>query len=109
MRRWISLLVPAMIVALLVVVVIALVFRPFYRVSRAIHASQAAMQMPENFRPAEQILARMCQSDPRIFEADKGEMPPNWTPPEIGKLIPHFITVKPDGARVDMGSGFIDN
>jgi YD repeat-containing protein len=107
MKRWI--ICTFVIVVGIIGGAIWMFIRPFVHVNRQIHHSQAEMVMPENFKPAELVLARMCQSDPHLFEADPDGLPPDWTPPEIGKLLPHYITIKPDEARVDMGGGFIDN
>src|SRR5438874_12461192 len=83
-------------------------FRPMGRVVDAIHASQRAMVLPENYRPAGRIMARLCQSDPKLLAMDPDGAPPNWTPPELGKFGAHYIIVQGDEAGVSVRGGFID-
>jgi hypothetical protein len=107
--KWVGL----SILVIIAVAVGAIVFWGV-RVTWALHkhfaqlnADGAEMQRPENFKPAELYLARMMQSDPGLWKSELDE-PPDWLPPELGKLNAHVCDVSSDGCAIGGGGGFDD-
>jgi hypothetical protein len=106
--------IPLAALALTVIISVGWIILTAYRVHRFFHDQNAAiksaadaMQRPENYKPAELYLARLVQSDPAIWKSDTAE-PPDWLPPELGKLQPHDADIAPDLAVLGGGGGFID-
>ena len=96
---------------LLVVGLAGFAVKLFYalrQMNRPFDEAAAAMQRPENYVPAELYLARLWQSDPKLMHSDSDVSPPDWTPPEIGRLQPHYFNVG-DGFSIDGGGGMIDS
>jgi hypothetical protein len=98
----------------LVLLVIGVVGFGMYRVAHFfkqhqafLNADAAAMQLPANYKPAEMYLARLMQSDPALWKSDDGD-PPDWLPPELGKLNPHEFTASLGGCAIGGGGGFDD-
>lgn len=65
----------------------------------------AAMQRPENYKPAELYLARLMQSDPKFWRSDDPEFDVDWLPPELGKLHLHEIAISREECTLLWGGG----
>ncbi len=82
----------------------------FYGIYRSTSKLDDVALSPANYEPAAMELARLCQSDPKLFNTDSigflDQFDPVWAPPAIAKLHPEDIDVTPDRATVTWGGGF---
>jgi hypothetical protein len=112
-RRWVrkSLIWAAVFIVLALAVPIVGFLRMLYffkQQNTAFNAARTAMQKPENFKAAGHYLARLMQSDPAMWKSDWLNNPPDWLPPELGKLDPHYCDVDAQLSVCGGGGGFID-
>ncbi len=112
-RRWKRNILIGVAIAVLVIVLVptVMILRVGYLMRRHFHeldAAGQAMRQPENFKPAERYLARLMQSDPKLLKSDEFGRPPNWLPPELGKLGPSICDGDSTLFTVGGGGGFDD-
>jgi hypothetical protein len=93
--------------ASIAVFVIARVGWQIYRHDSILEAEKVEMQRPENYKPAERYLARLMQSDPALWKSDD-RSPPDWLPPEVGKMNPNGFYGSQDCFSVGSGGGIDD-
>jgi hypothetical protein len=98
----------------LVLLVVGFVGFGMYRVARFfklhqafLNADASAMQNPANYKPAELYLARLMQSDPALWKSENGD-PPDWLPPELGRLDPHEFSISLGSCAIGGGGGLDD-
>jgi hypothetical protein len=75
------------------------------QIQAQIAAAESKVTALAAYEPAAKSLALLCQSDPFFFR-DEPPLAPAWTPPEVLKLGPTWVTITPDGAHVEFGGGF---
>ena len=73
-----------------------------------VEASRTLLARPENYKPAALAIARLMNTDPSFLKEDMRELPPNWTPIEIGKLGPLDLDVNDRSAAMSTTSGFAE-
>lgn len=70
--------------------------------------SRRLLAKPENYKPAAIAMARLLNTDPRLLAADRDKRPPNWTPPEIGRVGPLYIVFSIDVVSMSTTSGLAE-
>lgn len=102
--RLIPLLLALLIGTFFLVAAIVLIV-PIWIEGRHIKHLNIILARPENYKPAAIALARLCETDPKLLDPGMNEQPPDWTPPELGKLGPLEIDVENDTAFLSTTGG----
>jgi hypothetical protein len=69
------------------------------------NADGAAMLLPQNYKPAGIYMARLMQSDPKLWDSDPGSWLPDWLPAELGSVHLNEISVAPGTCWLQWGGG----
>ena len=105
-------------VGAIIAIIAALIAHSGYRIHQGLYgpwgvfgrieASRTLLARPENYKPAATAMVRLMNTDPSLLKEDMYELPPNWTPTEIGKLGPLDLTIENDFAAMSTTSGLAE-